>query len=157
MTWRSHGIFPQPITMKKLICGCTMDKRISPNSSTPSDSKYRSNQPSPETTHMNHKNACQLKYKAMHAQKQPYLHLLPTHSLSQYSKSENMATVSTQASAAVFRPCTRSKFLTGSFGKLNREITVRSFGSSSSSSLKVEAKQGEWLPGLPSPAYLNGR
>lgn len=67
-----------------------------------------------------------------------------------------MATVTMQATAAVFRPCAaKSRFLTGSSGKLNREVSVRT--ASSSGAFKVEAKKGEWLPGLPSPAYLNGR
>lgn len=64
-----------------------------------------------------------------------------------------MATITTQASAAVFRP----QFLTGSSGKLNKGVPFKPIPSSSTSSFKVEAKQGEWLPGLPPPAYLNGR
>lgn len=69
-----------------------------------------------------------------------------------------MTTVATQASLAIFRPCTsRSKFLTGSSGKLTREISTKSnVSSSSSSSFKIEAKKGEWLPGLASPGYLDG-
>uniref|UniRef100_A0A803P9E9 Chlorophyll a-b binding protein, chloroplastic n=1 Tax=Cannabis sativa TaxID=3483 RepID=A0A803P9E9_CANSA len=70
-----------------------------------------------------------------------------------------MATVTTQASAAVFRPCaSRSRFLSGSSSKLNRQVSIRPevMTNSSSTSLKVEAKKGEWLPGLTSPAYLNG-
>ncbi|GMP33436.1 hypothetical protein CsSME_00006754 [Camellia sinensis var. sinensis] len=66
-----------------------------------------------------------------------------------------MATITAQASTAVFRPrAAKSQFLTGSSGKLNREISLKS-KSSSPRSFKVEAK-GEWLPGLPSPDYLNG-
>ncbi|KAJ0751182.1 putative chlorophyll A-B binding protein, plant and chromista [Helianthus annuus] len=64
----------------------------------------------------------------------------------------------TQASVAVFRPCaSRTRFLTGSSGKLNREFSVKPANSYSSGSFKVEAKKGEWLPGLASPGYLDGR
>ncbi|KAI8018963.1 hypothetical protein LOK49_LG04G01915 [Camellia lanceoleosa] len=57
-----------------------------------------------------------------------------------------MATVTAQASTAVFRPhAAKSQFLTGSSGKLNREISLKS-KSSSPRSFKVEAK-GECLPG----------
>ncbi|KAJ6760525.1 CHLOROPHYLL A-B BINDING PROTEIN CHLOROPLASTIC [Salix purpurea] len=67
-----------------------------------------------------------------------------------------MATVSTQASAAVFRPCAyKSRFLAGAPSKLNRELSIKPI-SSSSPAFKVEAKKGEWLPGLASPSYLNG-
>ena len=73
-----------------------------------------------------------------------------------------MATVTAQASVATLRPLasrSRSKFLTGSSGKLSRELVIaKSFPASASASFKVvEAKKGEWLPGLASPAYLNGR
>lgn len=70
-----------------------------------------------------------------------------------------MATVSTQASvAALRRPCSlRTGFLTGSSGKLSRELAAKSLPSSAFRSVKVEAKKGEWLPGLASPAYLDGR
>ncbi|MBH0219679.1 hypothetical protein GH793_15985, partial [Listeria monocytogenes] len=57
-----------------------------------------------------------------------------------------------QALTAVVRPW--SRFLTGSSGKLNREVAIRP--AVSAKSFKVEAKKGEWLPGLPSPAYLTG-
>jgi len=68
-----------------------------------------------------------------------------------------MATVTTQASAAIFRPCgLKTRFLTGSSGKLNREVAIRPMGCSPSASFKVEAKKGEWLPGLASPGYLTG-
>ncbi|CAH8350723.1 unnamed protein product [Eruca vesicaria subsp. sativa] len=69
-----------------------------------------------------------------------------------------MSTVTTQASASIFRPCTsKPRFLTGSSGRLNRELSLNSIGSSSKMvSFKVEAKKGEWLPGLSSPGYLNG-
>ncbi|CAL0319897.1 unnamed protein product [Lupinus luteus] len=68
-----------------------------------------------------------------------------------------MATVTTQASAAIFRPCaSKSRFLTSSSGKLNREVAFRPVGSRISTSFKVQAKKGEWLPGLASPGYLNG-
>lgn len=68
-----------------------------------------------------------------------------------------MAAVTTQASIAGFRPCaSKSRFLTGAPGKLNKECGVRLPSTSSTNSLKVEAKKGEWLPGLASPAYLNG-
>lgn len=82
--------------------------------------------------------------------------------LSILARSENikikkMAAVTTQASVAILRPCaSKTRFLTGSSGKLNREVSVRP-AVSSYSSFKVEAKKGEWLPGLPSPDYLNGR
>lgn len=69
-----------------------------------------------------------------------------------------MVTVTTQASAVVFQPCTsRSRFLSGSSGKFNRALSVKPTTSSVLNSFKVEAKKGEWLPGLPSPAYLDGR
>ena len=67
-----------------------------------------------------------------------------------------MATVTTQASAAIFRPCaSKSRFLTGSPNKLNREVSVKPV-TSSPISFRIAAKKGEWLPGLPSPDYLNG-
>lgn len=63
-----------------------------------------------------------------------------------------MATVSTQASIAVLRPCTsRSRFV-GAPVRIAKAAPVLS-----RKALKVEAKKGEWLPGLASPAYLNGR
>lgn len=69
-----------------------------------------------------------------------------------------MATVTMQATAAVFRPCaSKSRFLTGSSGKLNREVSVRTTVTPSTGAFKVKAGKGEWLPGLPSPGYLNGR
>ncbi|KAH9606279.1 hypothetical protein KSS87_014947 [Heliosperma pusillum] len=69
-----------------------------------------------------------------------------------------MAAVTTQASIAGFRPCgTKPRFLTGAPGKLNKECPFRLPSTSSSCSFKVEAKKGEWLPGLASPNYLNGR
>lgn len=82
--------------------------------------------------------------------------LLNTHNLGLEKK---MATVTTQASAAVFRPCSsKARFLTGSSAKLNREVSLKALPSTSSpASFKVEAKKGEWLPGLASPGYLNGR
>ncbi|KAG6412871.1 hypothetical protein SASPL_125564 [Salvia splendens] len=68
-----------------------------------------------------------------------------------------MAAATTQASITILRPCSsKTRFLTGSSGKLNREVSIRLAVSSFSSSLKVEAKKGEWLPGLPSPTYLDG-
>ncbi|ESQ31681.1 hypothetical protein EUTSA_v10005046mg [Eutrema salsugineum] len=69
-----------------------------------------------------------------------------------------MATVTTQAPAAVFRPCaSRMRFLTGSSGRLNRDLSVKPIGSSTNTaSFKIEAKKGEWLPGLASPGYLTG-
>lgn len=72
-----------------------------------------------------------------------------------------MATVTTQASLAAFQPCkSKSGFLTGSSAKLPREFSgfrgAAAPSPSSSRSLKVEAKKGEWLPGLASPGYLNG-
>ncbi|KAF5942955.1 hypothetical protein HYC85_020597 [Camellia sinensis] len=68
-----------------------------------------------------------------------------------------MATVTAQASTTVLRPCaSKSRFLTGSSGKLNRVISFKPTSPSSLSSFKVEAKKGEWLPGLASPGYLNG-
>lgn len=69
-----------------------------------------------------------------------------------------MSIVMIQASAAVFRPsASRSRFLSGSSGKFNRALSVKPTTSSVPSSFKVEAKKGEWLPGLPSPVYLDGR
>lgn len=66
-----------------------------------------------------------------------------------------MAAVTTQASIAGLRPCaSKTRFLTGSSGKLNREV---SFKPVASASFKVEAKKGQWLPGLASPGYLDGR
>ncbi|KAF5734138.1 hypothetical protein HS088_TW16G00581 [Tripterygium wilfordii] len=69
-----------------------------------------------------------------------------------------MATVSAQASAPMFQPCvSRSRFLTGSSGRLNRDLFIKPMAFSSStttSSLKIEAKKGEWLPGLASPGRL---
>ncbi|MQI32332.1 hypothetical protein EI016_24465, partial [Escherichia coli] len=68
-----------------------------------------------------------------------------------------MATVTTQPSAAIFRPCvSKSRFLTGSSGKLREVMTFRPMGCPPSTSFKVQAKKGEWLPGLASPGYLNG-
>ncbi|KAF8116587.1 hypothetical protein N665_0016s0018 [Sinapis alba] len=69
-----------------------------------------------------------------------------------------MATITTQASASTFRPCaSKSRFLTGSSGILNRELSLKFIGSSSKmTSFQVEAKKGECLPGLESPGYLNG-
>ncbi|TVU67045.1 hypothetical protein FQP81_21195, partial [Pseudoalteromonas distincta] len=62
-----------------------------------------------------------------------------------------------QAPVAVFRPCaSKTRFLTGSSGKLNRDLSVKPANTYSSASFKVEAKKGEWLPGLASPGYLNG-
>lgn len=67
-----------------------------------------------------------------------------------------MATVATQASLAVFRPCdSKSRFLTGNSGKLNRGFAMKP-AAAVKNCFKVEAK-GEWLPGLSSPAYLTGR
>ncbi|KAE9602188.1 putative chlorophyll A-B binding protein [Lupinus albus] len=71
-----------------------------------------------------------------------------------------MATVITQASASIFKPCaSKSRFLNGSSTKLNRQVSV-SFTSmkypSSTSSFKVQARNAEWLPGLDSPTYLTG-
>lgn len=70
-----------------------------------------------------------------------------------------MAAVTTQASIAGFRPCaSKPRFLTGVPGKLNKESSgVRLPSTSSTTSFKVEAKKGEWLPGLASPGYLTGR
>lgn len=70
---------------------------------------------------------------------------------------KTMATVATHASVAVLRPCgSKSRFLTGSPSKLSREFSVKS-SSLTAKSFKVKAKKGEWLPGLASPAYLDGR
>ncbi|KAG9451356.1 hypothetical protein H6P81_011321 [Aristolochia fimbriata] len=74
---------------------------------------------------------------------------------------KKMSTVTTQASVAGFRPvASRSRFLRGSPGKLTRALSplpsTATTTSSSSTSLKVVAKKGEWLPGLASPSYLNG-
>ncbi|PIA62747.1 hypothetical protein AQUCO_00200642v1 [Aquilegia coerulea] len=69
-----------------------------------------------------------------------------------------MAAVTTQASIAGLRPCaSKSRFLGGSSGRLTRAFNVKSnASSSSSSSFKIEAKKGQWLPGLASPGYLDG-
>ncbi|KAK8941683.1 hypothetical protein KSP40_PGU008423 [Platanthera guangdongensis] len=66
-----------------------------------------------------------------------------------------MAAIITQASLAIPRPC----FLTGFSGKLARAAAAipATTATSSTTTLKVEAKKGEWLPGLASPGYLNGR
>ncbi|RZC60869.1 hypothetical protein C5167_022625 [Papaver somniferum] len=70
---------------------------------------------------------------------------------------QEMSTVTTQASLAVFRPCaSKSRFLSGSSGKLTREVSVKTVTSTSSKSFKIEAKKGQWLPGLASPGYLTG-
>ncbi|KAI4340107.1 hypothetical protein MLD38_024977 [Melastoma candidum] len=64
-----------------------------------------------------------------------------------------MATVTTQALAAVFRP--KTKFLTGSSSRLKREASFKGIVPPTRSRLfKVEAKKGEWLPGFVSPGYL---
>ncbi|KAF8408118.1 hypothetical protein HHK36_007261 [Tetracentron sinense] len=69
-----------------------------------------------------------------------------------------MAIVTAQASHTVFRPCiSKSRFLTGSSRKLIRDFSVKTIPSSSPISFKVEARKGEWLPGLASPGYLTGR
>lgn len=66
-----------------------------------------------------------------------------------------MAAVTSQASIAGLRPCaSKTRFLAGSSGKLNREV---SFKPVATTSFKVEAKKGQWLPGLASPGYLDGR
>ncbi|XP_072992396.1 chlorophyll a-b binding protein 4, chloroplastic-like [Typha latifolia] len=63
-----------------------------------------------------------------------------------------MATVTAQSSIAGFRPCTsRSKFL-GSRGKVAAKTTK----ATTFKSFKVEARKAEWLPGVASPAYLDG-
>ncbi|KAJ9568354.1 hypothetical protein OSB04_004320 [Centaurea solstitialis] len=56
---------------------------------------------------------------------------------------------------AVFRP-PKTRFLTGSPGKLNRELATRPANAHPSASFKIEAKKGAWLPGLASPGYLDG-
>ncbi|CAH9078676.1 unnamed protein product [Cuscuta europaea] len=67
-----------------------------------------------------------------------------------------------QASAAVSqRPrASKTRFLTGSSNKqLNKDISFRPSSTSSPRiySFKVQAtRKGEWLPGLTSPAYLDG-
>lgn len=101
------------------------------------------------------------KCKAMHKTLRFQFTLLPPSppNLSpHWFRSAKMATVTTQASAAVFRPfASKSRFLIGSSGKLTREVSIKPVASSSSSSFKIEAKKGEWLPGLASPGYLDGR
>ncbi|KAJ6830365.1 chlorophyll a-b binding protein 4, chloroplastic [Iris pallida] len=68
-----------------------------------------------------------------------------------------MAAVTTQATVATLRPlASRSRFLTGSSSKLSKKFVAKSSPTSTSASFKVEAKKGEWLPGLASPNYLNG-
>jgi len=64
-----------------------------------------------------------------------------------------MASVTARAPVAALRPSSallRSSFL-GHSSRLVRGAAVPT-----RRSLKAEAK-GEWLPGLPSPAYLDGR
>ncbi|PWZ29404.1 Chlorophyll a-b binding protein P4, chloroplastic [Zea mays] len=62
-----------------------------------------------------------------------------------------MASVTARAPVAALRPSSSSAFL-GHSSRLGRTATA----SPTRRSLKAEAK-GEWLPGLPSPAYLDGR
>lgn len=60
-----------------------------------------------------------------------------------------------QATLGVSSLCS-STFLSGSnVSRLSRRPRTSSVALAARS-LKVEAKKGEWLPGLPSPAYLNG-
>ena len=64
-----------------------------------------------------------------------------------------MASVTARAPVAALRPSSaslRSSFL-GHSSRLGRSAAAPT-----RRSLKAEAK-GEWLPGLPSPAYLDGR
>ena len=119
------------------------------------------------TKNKNHKNTLEMKYKAMHKKHQAYklstslhfyYHHHHRHPQFDWLRPVDMATVTTQASATLFRPCaSKSRFLTGSSGKLTRELSIKPMASTSSGSFKVEAKKGEWLPGLPSPTYLDGR
>lgn len=52
---------------------------------------------------------------------------------------------------------TRSGFFTGAkYASLTRNVQMAAAPMKSSKGLKIEAKKGEWLPGLASPSYLNG-
>lgn len=51
----------------------------------------------------------------------------------------------------------KSSFITGSkHATLTRNVQVIASAPSSHRGLKIEAKKGQWLPGLSSPAYLDG-
>lgn len=51
----------------------------------------------------------------------------------------------------------KSGFLTGSkYSSLARNVKVSAVAPIASKGLRIEAKKGEWLPGLSSPEYLNG-
>ncbi|CAM6118441.1 unnamed protein product [Calypogeia fissa] len=68
------------------------------------------------------------------------------------------STLTMQAVSSSAALC-KSGFFTGSkYSSLARSVKVSAVGpiSVSNKGLKVEAKKGEWLPGLPSPAYLDG-
>jgi light-harvesting complex I chlorophyll a/b binding protein 4 len=70
-----------------------------------------------------------------------------------------MASVSMQA-ARVSAPTTlcKSGFLTGaSASKLTRNVRVGASVAAPVRGLNIQAKKGEWLPGLDSPTYLDGR
>jgi light-harvesting complex I chlorophyll a/b binding protein 4 len=69
-----------------------------------------------------------------------------------------MATSVTMQAVSSSSALCKSGFLTGSkYSSLARNVKVSAVAPTvSSKGLKIEAKKGEWLPGLTSPAYLNG-
>lgn len=69
------------------------------------------------------------------------------------------STVTMQAVSSSSAALCKSGFLTGSkYSSLARNVKVAAVAPAvSNKGLKIEAKKGEWLPGLSSPAYLNGR
>ncbi|CAK9883118.1 unnamed protein product [Sphagnum jensenii] len=69
-----------------------------------------------------------------------------------------MASVTMQAAGVCSHLC-KSGFLAGAnASKLTRNVRVGAAGATTTpiGSLKIQAKKGEWLPGLDSPPYLNG-
>ncbi|KAH9298723.1 hypothetical protein KI387_030405, partial [Taxus chinensis] len=69
-----------------------------------------------------------------------------------------MVSISTRAAMGVSCPSiSKSGFFTGSTpSRLSRNLRPGSIPTHNKYSFKVEAKKGEWLPGLASPNYLNG-
>jgi hypothetical protein len=65
-----------------------------------------------------------------------------------------MASVTARAPVAALRPSASLKSSSSAF--LGHSSRLGRTASPTRRSLKAEAK-GEWLPGLPSPAYLDGR
>lgn len=67
-----------------------------------------------------------------------------------------MSSVSMQAMSVSPAVC-KTSFLSGTSNtRLSRSVQVAAAPLSSPQVLKIEAKKGEWLPGLASPPYLNG-